>query len=442
MTVKRALLIFCAAVVLCNACKKPVIENSLLLPESEGEVRFTDTLTVVAYTVQDAPYEITARSLLALGITDDPELGRTDASVYIPFSLPNDSFSFPASLVLDSVVLSLRYSYLYGDSLTPQEFEVYEMLEPIVDSVTYKTNSTFAVGASVIGSNIIIPNTTENFNLPGDTLLPHLRIRLDDSFGQKLLNASQTDLLNEANFRNFFKGLYVRSNAARGGKGLVFVTTNSSYSRITLYAHDSTSNHVFRFEADDGLNHFSHDYSHARAAQFIYRPDSLKGDSLVFIKGLAGLSVKCKVPYLANLGNIAINKAELVLTQLPDKNRATAFLQPPNNLVLFSADEEGNPVVDGVTDQVRSITISGGTRSEAFDSLLHTQVGRYSFSLSRYYQEVIHGKKDYGIFIVNGLRSGISLSYVERLNAGRLVAGGSNHSRYAIKLNLTYTVIE
>ncbi len=442
MPFNRVALILCACGLFFSACEKPVLEDTKLIPEDNLNIRFTDTLTVIAYTVEEEPYEITVRSTLAVGTVIDPDLGTTQAGFYVPFSLPKDEFEYLDSLVLDSVVLSLPYSYLYGDSTIEQDFEVFELAEPVKDTAFTNTDLQFnPVPVGVLSG--LVPNTIDNIIIPGDTTYPpHLRIKLDTSFGQKILNASQADLLDEEGFRNFFKGLYVKGVDSKGGKGLVFITTNSNLSCITLYVHNGTVDTTVRFKADFGLNHFAHDYSHSTVAPYITSRDSINGDSLIFIQGMAGLNAKFIVPYFKNLGNIAVNKAELVLTQDNEKSPDVAFVFAPRSLVLFSCDENGDPHTDGVPDQLSPPTITGGTRVEEFDSILNFKVARYKFSLSRYYQDVVKGEQDNGIFMANGIRSGSNLKYVERLYASRLIAGGSGHSKFAIKLNLTYTVIE
>jgi len=428
MPFQRALTVLFAVGIFFSACKEPTIDDTALLPEDQLDLNFTDTLTIESSFVEEDTMNVTGATLCLLGSMHDPELGYTNASFYIPFKLKDNNLALDDTTVtLDSVVLMMWYfeKSAYGELRVPQTVEVFEMSEALVDSLDYTSDKTFSTYPNPVGAKTFIPNTKDSIKVGGVTYPPSLRIRLDNNWGEKFTNASGTSAYEDnENFRDFFKGLYVSPGKAGGGKGLVAFDPYQNGVKITLYYHDAQdSAFSYDFAADPGyvVNHYVHDYRNS----FL----NSAGDSLLLIQGLSGMNAKITVPHIRNLGNILINKAELVLTVIPGDSTFAA----PEKLTALKSDEDGK--FNGVTnDQVSpSSAIFGGAKTTTTDTT-GQKLTQYKFNLSRYYQEVIlEERQDYGIFILPDKRYQIP---------NRLVAGGSNHSKYSVKLNLIYDVIE
>lgn len=429
MNLHRAFILLLAGAVTLFACKKPTLDDTKLLPNDELALRFTDTLTVAAESVREDSIVVTSATLCLLGSMHDPELGYTNAGCYIPFLLKNTNLTFGDSAVtLDSVTLTLWYFSTYGDWRTPQTVEVFEMSEDVLDSVAYASDKVFSVYQNPVGTKTFIPRTKDSLTVAGEKIPPSLRIKLSNSFGQKFIDASGTSsYANDASFKAFFKGLYISASKAGGGQGAVAFNPYQEGVRITLYYHDandSVSSYAFPADAPLVVNQYAHDYRNSTLNN--------AGDSLLFLQGLAGQNIKLTVPHIRNLGNILINKAELVVTVLPATLGNDTLFPPPALLTVLMSDEDGN--FKGATpDQVFPSAIFGGTKIEETDTVSGEKLIRYKFSLSRYYQEVVSEiREDHGIFILPDKRY---------QTPNRLVAGGTGHSKYAIKLNLVYDVI-
>jgi len=67
---------------------------------------------------------------LPIGYTNDPEFGQTQSNIYFDVTIPNAG-SYPYgstdSLTADSVVLSMDYRGVYGDSNSTQTLRVFEI---------------------------------------------------------------------------------------------------------------------------------------------------------------------------------------------------------------------------------------------------------------------------------------------------------------------------
>ncbi len=429
MNLHRALTLLLLAGLCFSACKKPTLEDTRLLPDDELDLRFTDTLSIEAETISEDSVDQSPATLCLLGSMHDPALGYTNASFYMPFDLEDNNLTFDDDTVsLDSVVLTMWYFNTYGDLRTPQTVEVFEMAENIDDSVKYFSDTNLSVYQNPVGAKTFIPNTKDSITVGGIKAAPSLSIRLNDSFGQKFIIASgSSDYADNGSFQEYFKGLYVTASKAGGGKGLAAFNPYQDGVRITVYYHktDGTDTfYTFPAAAPLVVNHYEHDYRNSSI--------STGGDSLVFIQGLAGLNTRVKVPNLRNLGNILINKAELVVTVVPAADGRDSVFSPPAQLTLAISDADGN-FIGGTSDQVFPTSIFGGDREEETDSLTGQKLIKYKFSLARYYQEVVSEiRADYGIFILPDKRYQIP---------DRIVAGSGNHSQYAIKLNLVYDII-
>lgn len=428
MTLHRALpLLLAAGFLFVSACKKPTIEDTKLIPDDNLGIEFTDTLTLLTSNIIEDSLDVNAATVGLLGSLNDPFLGYTNASFYQPFRLNNNNLTFgDTTITLDSIVLMMEYFDVYGDWRTRQTVEVFEVTEALPDSTTYSFQA-FDVDPTIIGTKTFSPDFRDTIEADGVRYAPSLRMRLSNTFGQKFIEASgTTDYATNEDFREFFKGLYITTSRGGGGKGLVAFDPYQTGIRLSLYYHvlDSAARYHFTAEPTQVVNRYQHDYRNSVLNQ--------AGDSLVVIQGLAGVNSKFTVPNIKNLGDIIINKAELVITVLPSTVDNDTLFSPPARLTLVVSDSTGN--FAGTTpDQAFPSSIFGGNMKEETDSSGQKLI-KYKFSLSRYYQEVISGiRQDYGIFILPNTRYQIP---------DRLVAGGGSHSQYALKLNLTYEQID
>ena len=101
-----------------------------LIPAVDNVNTFDTILTVV--TQNNSFIDTTSISRTenhALGILEDPEFGTTNARIYFDI-LPQTSGTYPfgnrdSAKIVDSVVLSLNYISLYGDSNSVEKIQVF-----------------------------------------------------------------------------------------------------------------------------------------------------------------------------------------------------------------------------------------------------------------------------------------------------------------------------
>lgn len=419
-----------------SSCKKPVLKDAALAPDDELNARFTDTLTIRAFTYREDSLSVKNATIKILGAMDDPVFGKTFAGFYLQFLLPEIPLNLGDEPRLDSIVLALRYYEKYGDVTVPQLVRIFEMTEGIDQNAEYFSNKTFSVNPSFVGEiQNFAPNTEDSLLLPEGKVPPQMRVKLNDGIGERIINAAG-NLQTQENFHDLLKGLYVTVDTNVLGKGLIHFNPFSLFSNLTLYYHNSENDSLtkdFAINIDINslgltnvngtVNHIKHNYQGSFVQPFI-NSQNPGGDSLIFIQPLAGLNVKFSIPHLGNLENVLVNKAQLVVTQVNDPAGTNNSFSTPPSLSLRPSDSEGFP------DQ--SIIISSGGEKLSIINNESTEVSRYDLDYSGYAQSTLKRHEDFGIFILPLTRQNIS---------NRLILGGGNHSSYRMKLNLTYTVI-
>jgi hypothetical protein len=141
---------------------------------------------------------------------------------------------------------------------------------------------------------------------------------------------------------------------------------------------------------------------------------------------MAGVKGKFYVPYLKNLGNIAINKAELVFTVVSD----SSTYPNPIEMTVNTLDSIGMDT--SVADQAVSAAYFGGFKSSAISK--YNNGTQYGINLARYYQSVIQGSIDSGLYVFPFPPN--------RISDRAVLGGGTASPNYRVRLNLTYTKIK
>jgi hypothetical protein len=166
----------------------------------------------------------------------DPVFGKTKASIFTEFRLPQNNFTLGENPVLDSIRLSFGYTgRLYGDITTFQNIRVYEISENIPELDTLYTNMFVEYYPQPIGQLSLRPDPRE----PVDTLdtPAHFIIPLSNEFGQKIIDANDTEYFeNIPNFLEYFKGLYITVEDDFQEGGSIFnINMGSTFTSLQLY---------------------------------------------------------------------------------------------------------------------------------------------------------------------------------------------------------------
>ncbi|MEZ5104262.1 MAG: DUF4270 domain-containing protein [Draconibacterium sp.] len=401
---------------------------------------------ISAFTHKENLIRTDEASTSLLGSFTDSLFGNTTIDFAAQFRLSGFP-DFGKNAALDSINLYLYYRVIYGDTLTPQRFKVYELEEDLYTDVYdstangYKNYSYYQdvdlkslASTQLLGEKEYIPRVSLD-SASQDTFYQVISIPLDISLGEKLFNADSLQMVNNDVFLEYFKGLYVETEKLneQGGTVLYLAASSSSIwqgSAVALFYHNDDIQS--KLGGDSALvmpyvissksarvNRIVHDYTNT---PFYNNLNSeTNEDSLIFIQATGGLKSRIFIDDLtswADSTNTAINKAELIFQIDTIASQVSRF--PPPDQLLFtivdSADVERLP-----QDYSFSPAYYGG-------GLLSDYT--YHFNITQHLQQIIGGKAENRGFYLTPAR--------KNNEANRVVLKGST-SATGIRLIITYS---
>ncbi len=412
------------------ACKKPTLDDDGLLPDDQLGLSYTDTFTVLAEVFIDDSVRVDELAVNLWGAMDDPIFGKSYGGIYFQASTDRSNIDFGDNLVLDSMVLTLLYSTAksYGDVTVPQNLNIYRVSEQFFKDTSYYQFDEFLTDPTPLATiNGYVPNFTDSLVINDSVkYAPGLRIRLDDVLGNDFIaNSGQNNLASDAAFKAFFNGLYLAPDTNAPGAGLVYFDIFAANSKLTIYYNNGESFDFLINSNSGSVNHFRHDYLGTPVETALN--NGVTNDALLYLQPMAGVAVRVTIPYIDSLGkNVAINKAELVFTDIGD----TSVFAAPTQLVF--TETLANGTEDLVSDLYLNSTFAGGNRKTETDGSGNTN-WVYKLNVPRYLQKVISSGQQYGLNL---------LPFPTARQANRVVLGGSTHGQNPLKLRLTYTKID
>jgi hypothetical protein len=276
------------------------------------------------------------------------------------------------------------------------------------------------------------PNLISDFLIGTDPipLPPSLRIRLDNSFGQQLLEADPlVTLQTDTSFNKVFKGLAVvpeNASLASGQGGILYLNLASGYTRIELYYTDTSAKKQFFPINPLSAAHTAITHEHPMAVTSILGSTSAGADR-AYLQSMAGLKMHLRIPHLTKLkeqGTVAINRAELLFPL--ELGGDLSKYGPPLAINAKEVDSNGRSLF--IVDDFEIEGHLGGEYRPAYQD--------YVINVARHVQDVLNrpATEPYrGLFIFN---SGSAV------NARRGIFNGTGHPDRPVKLRLTYTIIE
>jgi hypothetical protein len=407
---------------------------------------------------------------LALGVIgDDPVFGNTRSSIYLslsPASFGTYPFVKKDTVAIDSVVLSLTYSALYGDSMSSQRFEVFQ-IDPssnFGDSANYLiSRPEFPVVNSAIGSK------TVNFHTLNDSIyyvnvkdtvktVNELRIPLDVNFARMFVNYdTSVQYKNDTNFRKNFRGLAVKVNegASPVKNALAYFNLTGGNTKLTFYCrvqnNGKTDTIAPAFTFSGHMANLirrtpGHDYQN-----YLNTPGT--SDDKVFLQSAPGSYGFIKIPGLENMSNRTIHRAELIMEKIPSAQ--DNFYTPPPVMFIEGINPAGDSAFTIRGDFV--VTNQGlGYDLASLDGVYRND--KYIFNLSRYVQSIVTRKlRNYGLRIyapfvtkpyfetLTGVAQAFPPNFYLFINtpiaSGRVVVGGGSHPEKKMRLRIIYSKI-
>lgn len=380
-----------------TACTRTSPFGSDLLGDQLADFEFTDSLTVRCTIEREDSLvtsdRISTAAYFLCGALDDPYFGKTNADMYVLFQPGVPTALATTGLRYDSIVLFLRYGStgLYGDTTQGQTILVQRVDEgsQIGGSTVYYSNQSLPATTEIGRIENFLPKPSAADSLFSATSKgAYIRIRLDNNFGQEMMALDSASLSVDSLFYKKIRGLKIScSSGTAPGLMLPININDQNFSRIRLYYSEQDTIHRtfdYFFQGSNKFSNFTHDYGSSIAGQQI----GLEANDLLFLQGAQGLKVKVEIPYVDELQNIAINKADLVLTVndlLPNEN---PVFRPVSQLVLSKL--VADTTYDLITDVYNSINSTGAYGD--FGGSPNAEAGgltRFHHNLSDYIQELV-----------------------------------------------------
>jgi hypothetical protein len=369
---------------------EPIISDANTSPTADFRM---NTITEAEDSLQTYKYSSPAVSMnrFLFGAVNDPVFGKYTSGIYLqPYPNPT---KIDATAIADSVFLVLQYDLpsdttnttyiptasrnavrtnrfkeanIIGDTLPQQSLTVYQLAEQMNNTLisgyysdkVFATESTLAVFDYTAQPTTLVASPGRNKGNTADsltgTVLPHLRIKLNNSIVNKLFSKKDS-LIDTEVLRNAFKGLYIAPspnntclyrfnllNTYVALKPSMSNAVKNSASGLVIYYHLPTApnkplTYPITFDGLSGATSgvvtsvattkFTQNRLGTPLANALLASSKKRiGDSVIYVQGMAGTNGKISFPNLGKLkGKVIINKAEITFKAISD---ATGFSKP------------------------------------------------------------------------------------------------------------------
>lgn len=303
---------------------------------------------------------------LLLGSINDPIFGLNEGSFLTQISLSENNVDLGENPVVDSVVFSYSYSGYYGDLTSPTSIAVKHVDFNIYKDSVYYSNHQFS-GAFASTEDLLL-----DFTISSDTSIsPILKMTLDNSIGQQILDLGNSILVDNETFQQNF-GCFSFNEYSSIANSIIYLNPSGSNSNFTIYYHNSISDTLSLSFALDG--------DAARINLFNDKPlSNLNINSeYSYVQSMSGFRTNIEIE---NLDNLRLDLAGKSINHASLNFNVTDFdtYSPHDKLFLVRENSEGSNVF--LTD----FTIEGDSH---FKGELNGD--SYDFNISRYFHKLLN----------------------------------------------------
>ncbi|MEY2924215.1 MAG: hypothetical protein RLZZ337_763 [Bacteroidota bacterium] len=439
-------LFFLAAIWGCNKEGTDIGVN--LRPDGGLINSITEELTLITCrTISEDSIRTDSLNSNILGAINDPEFGTSVASLIMQPRIDESGFDLNGNTI-DSAVLTLKYDKAqilggienvlsYGDLSSEIEIDVYKLDETLDVDRQYYSNFN-----PVLGSKIGSFKGTFNFfdsvwvKINGDSsrVSPQLNIRLNNSFGQEMLDQPASTYASVDDFLTYLKGIVLvpKSNLASGKGAIVGIDLRNSNTRLSLYYNDSLSTNIPVGPSSERINFYS-----VTSQSSITNQQMGSGHyNSTYVQAMGGPKVKIDIPdldaFISKGEKVVINEAEITFT-LDQSKITTAFPAPKRLLLLRPHPDDARPTV--FIDYVDAIfPPQGWTGYTNYGGLLESD--QYTFHFNRYLQELVDEHLETGMNNFRGFYLSIPSDFP--ITPSRAVLK-TDPTLGEVKVSITYT---
>lgn len=416
------------------SCNKPSETGSDIVGNNDGNLNvfYTDTFQLTTYSKEVDSMKTNGLTRYLLGSYHDDVFGVTNAAIYTQLRLSSNDIDFGPNPVCDSIVLSLVYDGIHADENAQHTIYVHELDDDLYIDSNYYHFDERNVNSTPVGQGSYKFNYEDSVSIDGEKAKPQLRIKLDNSFAQKIFSKSgQIELSDNDNFKDFIKGLRISAdkiNSPGGSIGYFNLLDAQSEMRI-YYSNDDNDSLNIGFLINNSCamhstyDHFDYVDADVDVQNQILNSDTSLGQQTFYLQSLGGIKGYIKFPNIKDLvdsGIVAINRAEIVIDVDPNST-SSDFL--PNSLALVRINESGTDVF--LDDYIEGTNYFGGILED----------NQYKMNVSIFVQKLLTGEYEN-----NGLHLFITGSAI---SADRAILNGPEaNSGKSMKLRIYYSKIK
>lgn len=447
----------------------PAVDNVNTFEVSLNALTKNSVLT--SFIKNDSGHRVYYSDQVALGDITDPEFGHVHANFCFNLSAPGyGSYPFlprrDSLPAIDSVVLSLRFTGAYGDTVSNgiQTVNVYEI--PFTgqssslsgDSLYRYSDPTTDFNGTQLGSKTYtitqLKDSTTIIN-PGDTFKVRnvVRIKLNVSIGNKLAQMDTTSgptggYHNDSLFKTIFNGLSIK--ASNSGNALSYFSLTDTATKLIVY---------YRYKKNNKDTAAIVQYSHVTNGQSNYVNVQAGGnwsaslsnpasDKIYVQSSPSGSYASIVIPDLATFGNKVIHRAEIVATKIPSTSEN--IFSPPFRLFLDRYRTSAAGDSSYLFEKDLLLGNDGSIGYQSFGGTIKDNL--YRFDITRYVQGIVtrHERND-TLRLWAPLRvweySNVSRSYEKnipvnsRIAEGRIVLASGSYAdpNSRLRLRIVYS---
>ncbi|MBK8711504.1 MAG: DUF4270 family protein [Niastella sp.] len=459
-----------------------------LIPAVDNVHTFRDTFqieTTQGFFNDTSQVNLSGNFLLGR-INNDPLFGTTNAELFLQFKPPFYPYYYGNPLDtligIDSVVLTLKYSGSYGDTTIPQQLEVTRITDTEFSDSSFKPHNINY--SPMLGLPVSSVQTVDIRNLPNKVYFAHgkdsstnqIRIKLDPIYANEwyLYDSSATGSFNafrnDSLFRKIIKGLAVKSISS--GNALMYLVLDDPDTRLEIHFRKRFNGKVDTVFNSLGIQTaYYSDFYPSAVANHIQRdrtgtPSLNPGPDELYLQTSPGSYANLHFPGLHpdSISNRVINRAEIVVEQIPDNPYYDSVFAVPHALYVDLIDTAAakwkpiyfdlNPMAYYDPDNA-SFYFPSSMDYNSFGAFPKHKTGPggtgiyyYTLNVTRQLQDMVsrkHINYDMRLFapytLVYPQYSTAILPYANPLAFGRIKIGSGSNPQYRMKLIMTWTKI-
>tara|TARA_B100001057_G_scaffold245279_3_gene245626 strand:+ start:37005 stop:38267 length:1263 start_codon:yes stop_codon:yes gene_type:complete len=327
-----------------------------------------------------------------LGTYNDPSFGQSDASFYMQVLLPDENIVFNASDLDPNVKLELSIPYYgsYGDLTQTLNLKVYEVSESLssLDEANKLITESFEFDNLLLETQINLGELPNDVQWGDSTVSPRLILDLSESsLGSKILNATESNLSSDENFKDYLNGLYLKVDSSNDGAVLYFDTSSQEcFLRMNYTNNNNETALPVEFPIGSTHNYFMHQYE---ASELLNLIDGSESSSFVYLQSMGGMAAELDLSFLLNenFNDWVIGKATLNIPVYKDAQ--IDIFTPPTALRL-------NEYIDG----------SNIENDDLSTASYNSETEEYNFNITSYIQSILTEDQNPNLYLgINGINS-------------------------------------